>query len=163
MTDCDIEEPAGSSGPCCWLVPNVLHTVHVDTASSGAVTEGGTRHELTIRGLVDPEGFKRDVWAMKRGEPVDGVDGTVAPIAISMIRDTTRPPTDKGQTNEPLLAEQNALLKEMLVALKARDEPTGEQRNGSQELRQVAEALTETNALLKQVAETLTSKAGKRK
>ena len=136
-------------------MPNVLHTVHVDTASSGAVTEAGINHELTIQGLVDPEGFKRDVWAMKRGEPVDGVDGTVAPIAVSMIRDTTRPPMDKGHTNEPLLAEQNALLKEMLVALKARDEPASEQRNSSQELRQVAEALGETNTLLKKVADAL--------
>merc|ERR1719421_2597890 len=91
MTDCDIEEPAGSTGPCCYLVPRVLHTVHVDTASSGAVVEGaGVTHELTIRGLVNPEGFKRDVWAMKRGEAVDGVDGTVAPMAVSMIRDSPR-------------------------------------------------------------------------
>merc|ERR1712046_303582 len=60
MTDCDIEEPAGSSGCCCYLVPNTLSVVHIDTASSGVVAvEGKTiqRHELTLRGLVDPESF----------------------------------------------------------------------------------------------------------
>jgi len=42
MTDCDIEEPAGSSGCCCYLVPNTLHVVHIDTASSGVVAVEGT-------------------------------------------------------------------------------------------------------------------------
>lgn len=153
MTDCDIEEPAGSDGPCCYLVPRVLHTVHVDTASSGAVNEGGkVTHELTIRGLVDPEQFKRDVWAMKRGEAVDGVDGTVAPMAVSMIRDSTRatPATHAADTTAPLLAEQNTLLREMLVAMKAREPPSASPHQ-AQELRDVATALQETNALLRQM------------
>lgn len=28
ITDCDIEEPAGASGPCCCMTPNVLHKVN---------------------------------------------------------------------------------------------------------------------------------------
>lgn len=28
ITDCDVEEPAGSSGPCCCLVENVLVRNH---------------------------------------------------------------------------------------------------------------------------------------
>ena len=64
MTDCDVEEPAGSSGNCLMLVANTLHVVNVDTASS----HGG--HELTLVGLVAPEEFKKDVWQMKRGEQV---------------------------------------------------------------------------------------------
>ena len=122
-TDCDIEEPAGSAGFCCYLVPRVLHTVHVDTASSGSVIPGDVKgaitHELTIRGLLDPEGFKRDVWAMKRGEVVDGVDGTVAPLAVSMIRDRAQhAPAASTEPTAPLLVEQNSLLREMLAAMK---------------------------------------------
>jgi len=80
ITDCDVEEPAGASGPCCCLVPNVLSYVNVDTASS---PPGG--HELHMAGLKDPNQFKKDVWAMKRGEPVDGIDSSVmgaAPIEM---------------------------------------------------------------------------------
>jgi len=149
MTDCDIEEPAGSAGPWCWLVPRVLSTVHVDTASSGAKDENGaTTHELTIRGLIDPEGFKKDVWAMKRGEAVDGVNGTVAPMAVSMIRDASRiggaPAMDT--TTQPLLTEQNALLREMLATMNARAPAAA-----SEELRSVAAALQETNELLRKL------------
>lgn len=61
ITDCDIEEPAGTA-VCCW-VPNVLTHVNIDTASSSA-----KEHELVISGLKDPQGFKSLVWAMKRGE-----------------------------------------------------------------------------------------------
>jgi len=51
MTDCDVEEPAGSSGCCLMLVPNTLHVVNVDTAS-GNRDSGG--HELSISGLLEP-------------------------------------------------------------------------------------------------------------
>ena len=51
MTDCDVEEPAGSSGCCLALVPNTLHVVNVDTAS-GNRDSGG--HELSISGLLAP-------------------------------------------------------------------------------------------------------------
>jgi hypothetical protein len=132
MTDCDIEEPAGSSGCCCYLVPNTLHVVHIDTASSGVVAVEGKaavqRHELTLRGLVDAEGFKRDVWAMKRGEVVDGVNGTVAPLAVSMARDGlgahAKAPAGRGDSEMgssalvPLLDEQTKLLRELLEAQK---------------------------------------------
>ena len=64
MTDCDVEEPAGASGCCLALVPNVLTLVNVDTAS-GNRDSGG--HELSIKGLIASEEFKRDVWQMKRG------------------------------------------------------------------------------------------------
>jgi len=86
MTDCDVEEPAGYSFVCglCCGVEQTLHIVQVDTASGSGKAENG--HELSLKGLVDPKSFKRDVWAMKRGEPVDGVDGTVAPMAVSMAR-----------------------------------------------------------------------------
>ena len=42
ITDCDIEEPAGSSGPLCCMVKNVLSKAHVDTASSATPMQGAT-------------------------------------------------------------------------------------------------------------------------
>lgn len=133
MTDCDVEEPAGAEGCCCALVPRTLKVVHVDTASSGIIqTDQGPKqtHELTLRGLVDAEGFKNDVWAMKRGEPVDGVDGTVAPMAVSMHRGGDAPAGGMmtaasmpgAATIAPLLEEQTALLKELLAAQKETNE-----------------------------------------
>ena len=57
ITDCDIEEPGGNT---CICVQNVLTSVLVDTASSGgADPNGAVRHELVIRGLKDPYGFKK--------------------------------------------------------------------------------------------------------
>lgn len=65
LTDCDVEEPAGTA--CCCCVQNVLTKVHVDTASSGSVGESGARmHELTLVGLKEPHEFKKKVWDMKR-------------------------------------------------------------------------------------------------
>lgn len=64
ITDCDVTEPAGAT---CLCVQNVLTTIHVDTASSGNADPNGViRHELTLKGLQDPYGFKKLVWAMKR-------------------------------------------------------------------------------------------------
>ena len=89
---------------------------------------------------------------MKRGEAVDGVDGTVAPMAVSMIRDSTRPanaaPAEAAST-APLLAEQNALLREMLQAMKS--QPATPPPPASDELRGMAAALEETNRLLRQM------------
>ena len=137
----------------------MLHTVHVDTASSGVANPadpGTMTHELTIRGLIDPEGFKRDVWAMKRGEVVDGVDGTVAPMAVSMIRDSAHPaPAAPAEATAPLLVEQTSLLREMLTAMKAAlpvaQPPATLQAAATEELRNVAAALEETNRLLSQM------------
>lgn len=65
LTDCDVQEPAGTA--VCCFVPNVLSNVIVDTASSGAPgPDGMVRHELDLRGLKDPHGFKKCVWDCKR-------------------------------------------------------------------------------------------------
>ena len=137
MTDCDIEEPAGSSGPCCCLVPNVLTKVNVDTASSGNVNPqtGKMMHELQIEGLCDANQFKRDVWAMKRGEVVDGVDGTVAPMAVSMARGDAAAgggkagavghgpmPTADARVLAPLLEQQVSLLQTLVAEQKKTNE-----------------------------------------
>ena len=55
-------------------MPNVLSRVTVDTASSGTKNENGlVQHELNLAGLKDPHGFKKLVWAMKRGDHPDTV------------------------------------------------------------------------------------------
>lgn len=66
LTDCDVQEPAGAA--VCCFVPNVLSNVIVDTASSGGAdpNSGIVRHELDLRGLVDPHGLKKCVWDCKR-------------------------------------------------------------------------------------------------
>jgi hypothetical protein len=46
-------------------IVNVLHQVHVDTASSSPSQTSG-QHDLTISGLQNPQAFKKLVWAMKR-------------------------------------------------------------------------------------------------
>ena len=123
MTDCDVEEPAGSSGCCCMLVPNTLTLVNVDTAS-GNRDSGG--HELSIKGLIASEEFKKDVWQMKRGEQVAGVEGVVAPNAVSMLRDGKATSGGGGGGGgggssaalEAKMDEQTALLREMLAVMK---------------------------------------------
>ncbi|GMH95536.1 hypothetical protein TrST_g9297 [Triparma strigata] len=65
ITDADLEEPAGKSGPCCCMIDNVLTKVNVDTASSGQ--------------------FKADVWSMIRGDGVNGVSSAQAVSAIPVM------------------------------------------------------------------------------
>ena len=66
ITDCDIVEAAGNT---CFCVPNTLHAVHIDTASSG---RDAGRHELNLVGLQNPQAFKKLVWAMKRQTTAPG-------------------------------------------------------------------------------------------
>ncbi|GMH63292.1 hypothetical protein TrST_g6359 [Triparma strigata] len=82
ITDADIEEPAGKSGPClCCMVDNVLTSVNVDTASSG----GPRGHELSIDGLSDPNQFKADVWSMIRGDGVNGFTSNTAGRQVNAV------------------------------------------------------------------------------
>mmetsp|Transcript_27891 Transcript_27891/g.60092 ORF Transcript_27891/g.60092 Transcript_27891/m.60092 type:complete len:121 (+) Transcript_27891:2-364(+) len=53
------------------MIDNVLTVVHVDTARDTASRY--RRHSLSISGLSDPHAFKRDVWAMIKGEGVNGI------------------------------------------------------------------------------------------
>jgi len=112
MTDCDVEEPAGYSFVCEFMCPveQTLHVVQVDTASGAGKTESG--HELSLKGLFAPDQFKKDVWAMKRGETIDGVDGTVAPMAVSMARDGPGGGGDGGGSQG--LATLTATMQELL-------------------------------------------------
>jgi hypothetical protein len=112
ITDCDIEEPAGNTG-CCWLVPNTVTVVNVDTASGsrGPDQNGLPSHELVIRGLVDPHAFKSLVWKMKRA-------GHGTPHSANMVVGAAKAPGNVQMSRTPsselapLLRKQNALLTE---------------------------------------------------
>lgn len=114
ITDCDIEEPAGNSG-CCWMVKNIVVKVNVDTASGSRVGgEGGPLHELTIRGLVDPHGFKKLVWQMKRaghGTPHTKLQQQQQNIGMTAPNSLEMTVTGRGKAElAPLLQRQNLLL-----------------------------------------------------
>jgi len=111
LTDCDIEEPAGASGPLCCMVNNVLTKINIDTASSGMPNPnqpGMVQHELVLTGLKDPHGFKSMVWRMKRtGSGNSG--GAAAPSAMTMSRDNQQIVNALTAQNG-ILKEQNSLL-----------------------------------------------------
>jgi hypothetical protein len=124
ITDCDVQEPAGAS--CCGLVPNILYTVNVDTASTS------TGHELSIVGLKDPYAFKDLVWKMKRGEvtmPAAVAVGSAgsAPVSFSMQRGGVEmsglagaaagnaKATQVLESIEKRLDEQNDLLRQLIL------------------------------------------------
>merc|ERR1712166_1207239 len=112
LTDCDIEEPAGASGPLCCRVNNVLTKVNIDTASSGMqMGQNGAAlnlHELQLVGLKDPHGFKSMVWRMKR-KSGNSPGSQLAPSSMGMSRDSDKIVVALNDQNA-LLKEQNSLL-----------------------------------------------------
>ena len=96
------------------------------------------KSRISVSSSPNAEAYARSlVWSMKRGEPVDGVDGTVAPMAVSMVRDASasggkaKSAAPGGDPSlAPLLLEQTRLLREIATAvhktnelLSARDTP----------------------------------------
>jgi len=107
------------------MVKNMLTLVNVDTASGSKGPGPGAGHELTLKGLVDPHQFKKDVWAMKRGEGINGSVPTAPPSSgIAMDRsggvgfggvEMSFGKSAALASNSdvvPLMMEQNKLLKE---------------------------------------------------
>jgi KIX domain len=80
ITDCSVHEAAGNT--FCWI-PNVLHTVRIDTASSGG---DGKVSGLGLFGLKHPHSFQKLVWAMKRLTGA-GNNVTAAGVLQHMERD----------------------------------------------------------------------------
>jgi hypothetical protein len=124
LTDCDIEEPAGSSGPVCCMVPNTLTIVNVDTASGARgppAQPGMSLHELQLVGLKDPHGFKSVVWRMKRsgGAAAAALGATGSPAVQAM----SRADTSVGEM-VPLLKKQNDLLERQNTLLEAIEQNT---------------------------------------
>lgn len=125
ITDCDVQEPAGAETLCC--IKRVLHTVQVDTASGARGAGGG--HELVIVGLEAPYTFKRDVWAMKRGDGLVGVPDSIVPVSMTRVEQQAKGSSSSwfgsggGGAAIPsevvgLLNEQNTLLKQAVGHLK---------------------------------------------
>merc|ERR1712087_509310 len=104
ITDCDVQEPAGTA--CCCCIQNVLSVVNVDTASSGGTnSEGGPRHELRLKGLKYPNEFKQAVWGMKRGQ---------APVAPSgHVQSMVQMAPQQAQMDNAVLIEIRDELRQM--------------------------------------------------
>ena len=83
ITDCDVEEPAGSEGCPCLLVKRTEYVFNVATANGPAFHSSMS---VGLRGIDAPYELKKDVWSMKRGQGIEGVDrSSIAPSAISMV------------------------------------------------------------------------------
>ena len=83
ITDCNIVEPSGKNS--CLCVSNTLHTVHIDTATSGSDSR---QHGLTIVGLQKPQEFKQLVCSMKYQ--------TAVPNTLGMLECTVVVNTDSN-------------------------------------------------------------------
>jgi len=109
ITDCDIQEPAGNT---CCCVKNVLYTIKIDTASSGARDANGIAvPELAISGLKDPYRFKKLVWAMKRSTASHAAPAEQ--VAIPVVVSQTSQPNEISQ----LLKEVRDALQEQTKML----------------------------------------------
>jgi len=109
ITDCDVQEPAGTA--CCCCVQRVLSSVRVDTASSGS-KDGVPQHELELVGLHFPNEFKQAVWTMKRGE-------VPAHASVPLGAATVAAPGQVSMTNA-LLGEIRDELRELNAHLRAK-------------------------------------------
>jgi energy-converting hydrogenase Eha subunit E len=74
VTDCTVVEPLCGPAPCSSLVlRDAITTVHVESTARRCYWKDSENknqirrsHMLTVRGLRDPAGFTRLVWAMQR-------------------------------------------------------------------------------------------------
>ena len=88
----------------------------MDTASGSRFEDG---HELSVKGMIGAGAFKKDVWAMKRGEPIPGIEGVVAPVTANMLRDVSSAGGGgMGGSSDAKLDAQTALLVDILAVLK---------------------------------------------
>eukprot|EP00434_Breviolum_minutum_P018960 symbB.v1.2.016719.t2/scaffold1271.1/size203481/9 len=127
ITDCDVQEPAGTA--CCCCIQNILHKVTVDTASSGVNKEGVPKHELEIIGLKHPHEFKQAVWSVKRGELPKGA-------LLSELPTHRAPAQDKMSTADlttPLLTDIREELRKMNSLMAAKYGTAVEERQREEE------------------------------
>jgi hypothetical protein len=126
IQDVQVMEPAGSSGPCCCMVPNVLSTVNIQTAA-----QGGPAPELSLTGVKDPHELRKMLQVLKRGESLTLTDGrTVHMNSAGSSSDglggksglELRPKANSASDEETkeLLREQVSLLRSIDASLKAR-------------------------------------------
>ena len=100
-----MEEPAGSEGCPCLLVKRTEYVFNVATANGPA---------LILRGIDAPYELKKDVWSMKRGQGIAGVEAAynAAPSVASMDRSGGGQGGVGGGNSEQLLAQILLCLKE---------------------------------------------------
>ena len=111
ITDCDVEEPAGSEGCPCLLVKRTEYVFNVATANGPAFHSSMS---VGLRGIDAPYELKKDVWSMKRGQGIAGVEAAynVAPSVASMDRSGGGQGGVGGGNSEQLLAQILQCLKE---------------------------------------------------
>mmetsp|Transcript_43431 Transcript_43431/g.94599 ORF Transcript_43431/g.94599 Transcript_43431/m.94599 type:complete len:236 (+) Transcript_43431:48-755(+) len=105
VQDVMITGPAGTA--VCCFVPNVLHTVEIQTAASGGISDGAVGR---IQGLKDPQRFRDVVLGLKKEAGGGAGLGSGGP-APQMVGAPTQ------QTMEQLLATNREIL-EVLKDLK---------------------------------------------
>ena len=80
-------------------------------------------HELSVKGMIGADAFKKDVWAMKRGEPIPGIENFVAPVTANMLRDVgSAGGGGMGGSSDAKLDAQTALLVDILAVLKEQNQ-----------------------------------------
>mgnify|MGYP004050917281 FL=1 len=107
-----MEEPAGSEGCPCLLVKRTEYVFNVATANGPA---------LILRGIDAPYELKKDVWSMKRGQGIAGVEAAynAAPSVASMDRSGGGGGVGGGNSEQLLaqilqcLKEQNSILAQL--------------------------------------------------
>merc|ERR1712194_930428 len=102
---------------CCCCIQNVLSTVNIDTASSGASKEGLPRHELVLRGLKFPNEFKQAVWGMKRGQ---APSNAAVPMNQAHTMQIATPP-QQADMNNAVLVEIRDELRQMNSLLRVKE------------------------------------------
>ena len=118
ITDCDVEEPAGSEGCPCMLVKRTEYVFNVATANGPAFHSPTT---VGLRGIDAPYELKKDVWSMKRGQGIAGVEAAynAAPSVASMDRSGGGGGVGGGNSEQLLaqilqcLKEQNSILAQL--------------------------------------------------
>ena len=82
ISDCDVVEPGGADGDCACVCP-AMRTFYTFNVATGT-------ESFSLRGIDAPYELKKDVWSMKRGQGIEGVDmdavAAVAPAVASMDR-----------------------------------------------------------------------------
>ena len=119
ITDCDVEEPAGSEGCPCMLVKRTMYTFNVATANGPAL--GNAMAGPGLWGIDAPYELKKDVWSMKRGQGIAGVEAAynAAPSVASMDRSGGGGGVGGGNSEQLLvqilqcLKEQNSILAQL--------------------------------------------------
>ena len=113
ISDCDVVEPGGADGACACVCP-AMRTFYTFNVATGT-------ESFSLRGLDAPYELKKDVWSMKRGQGIAGVEAAynAAPSVASMDRSGGGGGVGGGNSEQLLaqilqcLKEQNSILAQL--------------------------------------------------